>query len=326
METAVAVRPLEWTDGCLRILDQTRLPHEEVWLECRRLDQVEDAIRRLAVRGAPALGICAAYGLALAASLGEPLERAAERLIATRPTAVNIAWAVRRVSVADDPLAEARAVEREDEEACLAMGEYGAALVPEGTNVLTHCNTGMLCTGGIGTAQGVIWTAHLAGKRVHVWVDETRPLLQGSRLTAWELQRLGVPMTLVPDGAAAALMSRGLVDLVVTGADRIAANGDAANKIGTYSLAVNAAHHGVPFYVVAPASTVDLATATGADIAIEERDAAEVVEPFAPEGTPALNPAFDVTPAALVTAIVTDRGVARAPYPERLRALLGASA
>jgi methylthioribose-1-phosphate isomerase len=328
------VHPVAWVDGRFWILDQTRLPRDEVWLECRRVVEVEDAIRRLAVRGAPALGIAAAYGLALAESANEPLREAGRRLVATRPTAVNIRWAVDRVLDAADAgrdlLEEARAIEREDAEACRTMGEYGAPLVPDRANVLTHCNTGMLCTGGIGTAQGVIWTAHRAGKRVHVWVDETRPVLQGARLTAWELQRLGVPMTLVADTAAASLMARGLVDVVITGADRIAANGDVANKIGTYGLAVAAAHHGVPFYVAAPVSSIDLATPAGEDIPVEERDHSEVTAPsglpLVPDGTPVANPAFDVTPAALVTAVVTERGVVRAPYAERLDALVRARA
>jgi methylthioribose-1-phosphate isomerase len=329
------IRPVEWRDGVLRILDQTRLPHEEVVLECRTVADVEAAIRRLAVRGAPALGIAAAHALGLAAS-SDPstLRQAGERLVATRPTAVNIRWAVARVvRVADgggDVLAEARAIEREDEDACARMGELGAALVPDGANILTHCNTGMLCTAGIGTAQGVIFTAHRAGKRVHVWVDETRPVLQGARLTSWELQRLGVPMTLVADTAAASLMARGLVDLVITGADRIAANGDVANKIGTYALAVLASHHGVPFYVAAPTSTVDLEKQSGSDIWVEERDVSELTAPFgvalAPDATPAFNPAFDVTPAGLVTAIVTERGIVREPYRERLRRLVGGDA
>ena len=334
MDTAVEIRPLVWTDGFLRLLDQTRLPHEESWLECRTVADVADAIRRLAVRGAPAIGIAAAYGMAIAARTGQPLPEAARALITTRPTAANLRWAVERVlraaSSGDDVLAEAHAIAREDEVACRTMGEFGASLVPDGASVLTHCNTGMLCTGGIGTAQGVIWTAHAQGKRVHVWVDETRPVLQGARLTAWELQRLGVPMTLIADGAAASMMARGLVDLVITGADRIAANGDVANKVGTYGLAVAAAHHGVPFSVAAPISTIDLVTGTGDEIEIEERDCDEVRcaagAPVAPADVPVSNPAFDVTPSGLVTAIVTERGVVRAPYPERLRALVGAAA
>jgi methylthioribose-1-phosphate isomerase len=311
-----------WEDGCVRILDQTRLPHDEIVLDCRTVDEVADAIRRLAVRGAPMLGIAAAYGLALAARRGESLPDAGDVLIATRPTAVNLRWAVRRVLSATDPLEEARAIEREDEAACAAIGEHGAALVAEGARILTHCNTGMLCTAGIGTAQGVIWTAHRQGKGVHVWVDETRPLLQGARLTAWELARLGVPFELVADNAAASLMRGRLVDLVVVGADRIAANGDVANKIGTYGLAVLASHHDVPFYVAAPTSTIDTATPTGAGIPIEERGPDEVTAPLgiavAAEGTRVRNPAFDVTPGELVTAIITDRGVLRPPYRESI--------
>jgi methylthioribose-1-phosphate isomerase len=311
----------------VRILDQTRLPHDEIVLECRTVDDVADAIRRLAVRGAPMLGVAAAYGLALAAHRGEPLRPAADLLVATRPTAVNLGWAVRRVLGASDALAEARAIERDDEAACSAIGEHGADLVPEGARILTHCNTGMLCTAGIGTAQGVIWTAHRRGKGIHVWVDETRPLLQGARLTAWELARLGVPFDLVADSAAASLMGAGLVDLVVVGADRIAANGDVANKIGTYGLSVLARHHGVPFYVAAPISTIDVTTPSGGRIPIEERSPDEVTAPLgmpvAAPGTPARNPAFDVTPGELIAAIVTDAGVVRPPYPESIRRALG---
>ncbi|MBI3647548.1 MAG: S-methyl-5-thioribose-1-phosphate isomerase, partial [Actinobacteria bacterium] len=309
--------------------------------------------RSLAVRGAPVLGVTAAYAMALAAvttrargprGLLRELEGVGEKLRGTRPTAVNIAWAVDRtlaaarrecraagsaVSRAQDALvAEAVAIEREDREACEAIGALGAELVPAGANVLTHCNTGMLCTAGIGTAQGVIWAAHRAGKGIHVWVDETRPVWQGARLTAWELGRLGVPRTLVADAAAASLMAAGRVDLVVVGADRIAADGSVANKIGTYGLAVLAKHHGVPFYVAAPVSTIDLGTPGGADIRIEERDPAEVTAPrgrqVAARGTPVLNPAFDVTPPSLVSAIVTERAVLRKPYPSALRRVAGA--
>jgi methylthioribose-1-phosphate isomerase len=220
---------------------------------------------------------------------------------------------------------EATRIALEDEASCEVIGRLGGGLLPDKANVLTHCNTGALATGGWGTAQGVIVAAHQAGKQVHVWVDETRPVLQGARLTAWELQRLGVPMTLVPDTAAGTLMASGLVDAVVVGADRIAENGDVANKVGTYQLAVLAVHHRIPFYVAAPFSTVDLQTPTGEAVVIEERDPREVTEPlgavFAPEGTPARNPAFDVTPAELITAIVTDRGVIRAPFPSSLRRL-----
>ena len=324
-------RPLVWEEGCVRILDQTRLPHDEVVLECRTVDDVAAAIRRLAVRGAPMLGVAGAYGLALAARHGEPLREAADMLLATRPTAVNLRWAVERVidavGAGGDAAAEAAAIEREDEAACAAIGELGAALVPQAARILTHCNTGMLCTAGIGTAQGVIWTAHEQGKVVNVWVDETRPLLQGARLTTWELSRLGVPFELVADNAAASLMAAGLVDLVVVGADRIAANGDVANKIGTYGLAVLAKHHGVPFLVAAPVSTIDPSTPDGAGIPIEDRGPEEVTSPLgvavAAPGTPARNPAFDVTPASLVTAIVTDREVVRAPYSEALARVAG---
>ncbi len=305
------------------------------------MEDVADAIRRLAVRGAPALGVAAAFGVTLAAFVaagrGEDVRESAAMagalLVATRPTAVNIRWAVNRLAAAvegvpgddlpDALLAEARAVEAEDAAACSAMGWAGAGLIPEGANVLTHCNTGMLCTAGIGTAFGALWCAHLAGKGVHVWVDETRPLLQGARITAWELDRLGVPFTLIPDAAAASLIASGRVDAVILGSDRIAANGDVANKVGTYPLAVLASRHGVPFYVVAPTSTVDLTTSSGADIAIEERDPGEVTHalgtPLAPEGAAGYNPAFDVTPAELVTAIVTERGIVRPPFEDGLR-------
>jgi methylthioribose-1-phosphate isomerase len=267
----------------------------------------------------------------------EAAEKAGALLIGTRPTAVNIQWAVDRVKAAGKSAAtdtdyaeavvrEAGRIEIDDAEACSAMGWFGEALVPEGANVLTHCNTGMLCTAGIGTAFGVIWCAHVAGKGIHVWVDETRPALQGARLTVWELQRLGIPYTLIADGAAASVMGAGRIDVVIVGADRIAANGDVANKVGTYPLAVVAREHGVPFYVAAPTSTVDIATPTGADIPIEERDPAEVTAPrgvpFAPPGAAAFNPAFDVTPSRLITGIVTERGLAEAPYQSSLAALL----
>jgi methylthioribose-1-phosphate isomerase len=321
--------------------DQMRFPLlEDHGFRAETVDEVADAIRRLAVRGAPLLGLTAAFGMALAAyrarmrgeDMRESVAKAGALLVATRPTAVNIRWAASRLEAvmagvgdADLPealLREARAIEREDAEACSAMGWFGASLIPVGGNVLTHCNTGMLCTAGIGTALGVLWCAHLAGRGIHVLVDETRPLLQGARLTAWELQQMGVPFTVIADGAAGSLMARGLVDAVVVGADRIAANGDVANKVGTYPLAVLAARHGVPFFVAAPTSTVDRSTASGDDIAIEERDPEEVTHAFgtriAPEGAAALNPAFDVTPAELIAAIVTERGVVRTPYDDGL--------
>jgi methylthioribose-1-phosphate isomerase len=339
------VRPVQWNDGTVRILDQTLLPHQEAFLHCRSVDEVADAIRRMAVRGAPALGIAAAFGMSLAAVRSEAedvgallrdLEEAGDIIIATRPTAVNIAWAASRIIVAARSCTgidearrmvaeEARRIASEDEEACRRMAELGADVIPPGANVLTHCNTGMLCTAGFGTAQGVIYEAHRQGKRIHVWVDKTRPMLQGARLTSWELQRLGVPMTLVADTAAGHLMSTGAVDVVIVGADRVAANGDVANKIGTYQLAVLAHHHRVPFFVAAPTSSVDLHMRSGSDISIEERAPGEVTAPlgiaFAPEGTRAINPAFDITPARLVTAIVTERGVARRPYRDSLRRL-----
>ena len=304
-------------DDRVVLLDQRRLPEEEVELVCRSAADVAAAIRTLAVRGAPAIGIAAAYAYALAATAGEDVEVAAETLLASRPTAVNLAWAIGEIRrVGDDPraLAErAREIHREEVDRCRSMAEHAAELFRAGARPLTHCNAGGLATGGYGTALGALRTAFARGLVESVLVDETRPLLQGSRLTAWELERVGIPHTVIADSAAGAMMSRGDVTHVVTGADRIAANGDAANKIGTYALAVLARHHGIPFYVVAPTSTVDLATATGEDIPIEERAAAEVTDRFE-----ARNPAFDVTPAALITAIVTELGVHRAPYEESL--------
>jgi methylthioribose-1-phosphate isomerase len=261
------------------------------------------------------------------------LETAAARLVASRPTAVNVAWAVRRVLAAagavsggappEAAVAEARAIAAEDERSCREIAANGAALVPLGARVLTHCNTGARATYGVGTALGVIARAHADGKGIHVWVDETRPLLQGARLTAWELVHLGVPVTIVADSAAGSLMRRGEVDLVVVGADRIVANGDVANKVGTYPLAVLARKHGIPFLVAAPASTVDVGTASGDDVVIEERGAGELLEPFgaviAPTGASARNPAFDVTPGELITAIVTDQGVLQPPFERGLR-------
>ena len=299
-------------DDAVVVLDQRRLPDAEVDLRCATAAEVAEAIRTLAVRGAPAIGIAAAYGLALAAARGEDLVEAHAVLLSSRPTAVNLRWALD--AMREDPSRErAERIHADEVERCRAMGAHGLELFPEGARVLTHCNAGGLATGGYGTALGAIRAAFEAGRVEHVWVDETRPLLQGARLTAWELDALGIPHAVIPDGAAASFMARGEVDLVVTGADRIAANGDTANKIGTYSLAVLAAHHDLPLVVVAPTSTLDPATASGADIPIEERDPAEVTARF-----PARNPAFDVTPAALVSAIVTERGVHRPPYTESL--------
>ena len=305
------VSPLRFNDGALELLDQTLLPGEERWLRCERPEQVADAIRRLAVRGAPAIGVACAYGLALAPDF----EEAALLLGATRPTAVNLHWAIehgRAVHQSGGSLLEwARDVERAQLEADRRMAGHAAALLSPGSRVYTHCNTGALATAGLGTAGGAIEAAFGEGLVAHVWVGETRPLLQGARLTAWELGRAGVPFQVVTDSSAGALMARGLVDAVMVGADRIAANGDVANKIGTYSLAVLAGRHDVPFHVVAPLSTIDPATPSGAEIPIEERDPAEVVA-----GLPALNYAFDVTPHGLITAIVTEAGVLSPPFTE----------
>jgi methylthioribose-1-phosphate isomerase len=297
------------------LLDQRRLPDEVVDLECRTVDELVTAIGELAIRGAPAIGVAAAYGLALAAERGDDIDAACAGLAAARPTAVNLAWALEQMR--DDPTpARARALHEEEVERCRAMAAHAAGLFAPGTRALTHCNAGGLATGGYGSAVGALRTAWERGLLERVWVDETRPLLQGSRLTAWELEAADVPHAVIADSAAASLMASGEVDCVVTGADRIAANGDTANKIGTYSLAVLAVHHEIPLYVVAPTSTVDLDTPTGAQIPIEERPAAEISTRFA-----ARNPAFDITPARLISAIVTEHGVQRAPYAQSLAAL-----
>jgi methylthioribose-1-phosphate isomerase len=317
----------------VRLLDQRRLPGAEVWLELESSLEVAAAIKDLTVRGAPAIGVAAAYGLAVDARRGAnvgQLREAAERLVRARPTAVNLAWAVRRMSRrlglgAEELLAEAHAIRDEDEAACRRIGALGAPLIPPGARVLTHCNAGALATAGYGTALGVVRAAFEAGNAISVFAGETRPFLQGARLTAWELQRDGIPVTLLTDGMAGWLMARGEIACVIVGADRIAANGDVANKIGTYALAVLAAHHHLPFYVAAPWSTVDLETPQGESIPIEERDHEEVVtlagQRIAPVGVGARYPAFDVTPEALVSAIVTERGIVRRPYAEGLRAL-----
>jgi methylthioribose-1-phosphate isomerase len=334
------ISPVRWTGERLVLLDQTRLPAEEVERAYERWHDVADAIRTLVVRGAPAIGVAAAFGVVLAArasrattvdGLVADVETAIKGLAATRPTAVNLFWALERMrrcalAGAGKSVGAVRALL--EKEACAildadvaanrAIGEHGASLVPPGARILTHCNAGALATAGYGTALGVIRAAHARGKLRLVWIDETRPVMQGSRLTAWECVRDGIPHRLIADVAAASVMARGDVDLVVTGADRIAANGDTANKIGTYALAVLARHHRVPFYVAAPSSTIDPGLACGADIPIEERDPAEVRrvagQPTAPAESPVYNPAFDVTPAELITAIVTERGVFRPPY------------
>ena len=307
------VEPLRWEDGALLVLDQRALPGSETWIRCESHAQVGDCIRSLAVRGAPAIGIAAAYAMGLAARRGEDLGAAAAMLRATRPTAVNLGLALDRALALDggDLVELARRIHEEQLEADRRLAELGAERFRPGDRALTHCNAGALATAGYGTAGGVLLAAWEAGRLAEVWVDETRPLLQGARLTAWELRRAGIPHRVVADSAAGSLLAAGAVDRIVVGADRIAANGDAANKIGTYPLAVLAACHGVPFYVAAPVSTIDPATPTGAAIPIEERDPAEV----APG---AFNPAFDVTPAALVAAIFTEAGVLEPPYEEAI--------
>jgi len=310
------IEPLRFDDGALLVLDQRLLPDEERWLRCERPAEVADCISTLAVRGAPAIGIAAAYGLALAEA--DERSAAAELLRSTRPTAVNLAWAIDQVLEAPDALARARELHSDQEAADRRLADLGAARFAPGDRALTHCNAGALATAGYGTAGGVLRAAWEQGRLAQVWVDETRPLLQGARLTAYELGEAGIPYRLITDSSAGTLMARGLVDRVVVGADRIAANGDVANKVGTYPLAVLAERHGVPFYVAAPLSTVDPGTPDGAAIPIEERDALEVAP-----GLPALNLAFDVTPAELVTGIVTEAGVLESPYEEAIAAVAG---
>ncbi|OGB99146.1 MAG: S-methyl-5-thioribose-1-phosphate isomerase [candidate division NC10 bacterium RIFCSPLOWO2_12_FULL_66_18] len=339
-----------WTpSGSVRLIDQTRLPTEEVYIECRTIEEVTDAIRTMRVRGAPAIGVTAAMGLALGAQTIQTenfkefftaLEAMGSLLMRTRPTAVNLAWGVRRLlnlarksrdlaqaEIKAALVAEARAMQEEDIRINRAMGQHGQSLLPDPARVLTHCNAGGLATAGYGTAVGVIRAATEAGKRIMVWVDETRPLLQGARLTAWELQRAGIPATLITDNMAGHFMARGQVDVVVVGADRIARNGDVANKIGTYSVALLARAHGIPFYVAAPISTLDLSLTDGSQIPIEERAPDEVTHigehRVAPAGIRVANPAFDVTPASFVDAIITECGVARAPYDVSLPRLAG---
>ncbi len=334
----------------VRLIDQTLLPGELVLKDCYVLEEVCEAIKSLRVRGAPAIGCSAALGVALAvytsgadsaSELLSVVEDAAGKLAATRPTAVNLFWALERMrqlaqqSTALPPeafrqvlLEEAQEIVGDDLDRCRRIGQHGAELVPEGASILTHCNAGALATAGHGTALGVIRAAHRQGKDIHVWADETRPLLQGARLTAWELQQENIPCTVICDSVAASLMQAGQVDLVVVGADRIAANGDVANKIGTYAVAVAAARHEVPFYVAAPLSTLDLALASGQEIPIEQRSpeevcylAGRVAEPICPEGVDVYNPAFDVTPAELIAAIITEVGIARQPLAASLAGL-----
>jgi methylthioribose-1-phosphate isomerase len=343
-----AVRTVWWESGAVCLIDQTRLPHTRAVVRCSTVVEVAAAIRGMVVRGAPAIGVTAAYGMALAAlqsgaddptELLEVLSEAKSTLDATRPTAVNLGWATGRMlrtaqEHPDDPapqiaerlLAEAHAIHSEDERMCRAIGEHGAALLRSGARILTHCNAGGLATAGYGTALAPIRTAHDRGKDLHVLVDETRPFLQGSRLTAWELQQAGVPLTLITDNMAGYFMQRGEVDCIIVGADRIVANGDVANKIGTYGLAVLAQAHAIPFYVAAPTSTIDMCLESGDDIPIEQRDPREVTHLagriLAPQGVRAAHPAFDVTPHALITAIITERGIVEPPFETNLRRIL----
>lgn len=314
--------PVAWNDGALVLLDQRQLPTREVYVTCRTVEEVAAGITDMVVRGAPAIGITAAYGVALAARLGVNLDEAIRTLGATRPTAVNLFWALDRMRRCDaDPdalLAEAHRVLAEDKAICRAIGEHGEALIPDGATVLTHCNAGALATGAYGTALAVIREAVRRGKRIRVLADETRPYLQGARLTAWELWKDGIDVTVITDNMAGWLMQKGEVTCAIVGSDRTVRNGDVCNKIGTYSVAVLCRHHGLPFYAAVPVSTLDLTMATGAEIPIEERPAREVTHvgerQLVPGGVPVRNPSFDVTPAALVDAIITERGVARAPY------------
>ena len=332
------VETIEWTEAGVVMIDQTRLPREQVFVTCRSYVEVAVAIRSMVIRGAPAIGVAAAMGVALGVQEDADFDRVCETLASTRPTAVNLFWAIERmrtlwVSLSGEPrgeivrrmIEEAKNIRLDDIAICRAMGKHGAVLVPDGKTVLTHCNAGALATAGYGTALGVIRAAAESGKKIDVFADETRPFLQGARLTAWELQQDGIATTLITDNMAGHFLHSGRIGCVVVGADRIAANGDVANKIGTYSLAVLAKENNVPFYVAAPVSTFDLTLKSGDSIPIEQRSAEEVTHvfgvPVAPENIAVENPAFDVTPARYVTAIISERGVARAPYEESLKKL-----
>ncbi|MGB9887778.1 MAG: S-methyl-5-thioribose-1-phosphate isomerase [Moorellales bacterium] len=345
------VSPLFWAEGKLHLLDQNRLPHEVYYHACSSYKQVAQAIRDMTVRGAPAIGIAAAFGVVLAGSRAlaerQPLATAIPKAIAelggTRPTAVNLFWALERMqrcweehqTLAPEASVaaleeEAKSILQKEEEANQRLSELGATLVPKGARILTHCNAGALATAGYGTALGVVRAAHEAGKVEMVYADETRPRLQGARLTAWELSVEGIPVTVICDNMAAWLMAKGKIDLVIVGADRIAANGDVANKVGTYALAIVASYHRIPFYVAAPTSTIDLRTSSGREIPIEERPHEEVSHwegrPIHPAGVGVANPAFDVTPAELVRAIITEKGILRPPYGESLQNLFSSCA
>jgi methylthioribose-1-phosphate isomerase len=346
------IQTLEWTEAGVRFIDQTKLPTEEVYVTCKTHEQVADVIRNMVVRGAPAIGVAAAMGLALSvknstadsvAGLKKDFDQACEIIAKTRPTAVNLFWAIRRMQeklerariqpigqIKQTLIEEAKRMHAEDIAANQAMGRHGATLMPSTGGVLTHCNAGALATAGYGTALGVIRAAVEQGKKIHVYADETRPFLQGSRLTAWELMKDGIPTTVISDNMAGAMMKQGKIGAIVVGADRIAANGDVANKIGTYTVAVLAKEHDIPFYVAAPFSTIDLQTLDGSKIPIEQRNPREVThiagKQMVPDGVAAENPAFDVTPAKYVTAIITERGIAKAPYAESLSRLADVAA
>jgi methylthioribose-1-phosphate isomerase len=344
------IETLEWTDNGVRFNDQTKLPMEETYVTCKTHEQVADVIRTMVVRGAPAIGVAAAMGIALgmknskAESVGElkqELDQICDVIGKTRPTAVNLFWAIQRMrekferarvrplaQIKHELIEESKRMHAEDIAANQAMGRHGATLMPSEGGVLTHCNAGALATAGYGTALGVIRAAVEQGKKIHVYADETRPFLQGSRLTAWELMKDNIPTTVISDNMAGAMMRQGKIGAIVVGADRIAANGDVANKIGTYTVAVLAKEHGIPFYVAAPISTVDLACPDGSEIPIEQRNAREVThiagKQMVPDGVQIENPAFDVTPAKYVTAIITERGIAREPYQNSLQNLAAA--
>jgi methylthioribose-1-phosphate isomerase len=346
------IQTLEWTDQGVRFIDQTKLPMEEVYVTCKTHEQVADVIRNMVVRGAPAIGVAAAMGIALGVNhskaessdeLKRDLDQICDLIGQTRPTAVNLFWAIRRMQekferirirplpqIKQDLVEEAQRMHAEDIAANQAMGRHGATLMPSTGGVLTHCNAGALATAGYGTALGVIRAAVEQGKKIHVYADETRPFLQGSRLTAWELMKDGIPTTVISDNMAGAMMQQGKIGAIVVGADRIAANGDVANKIGTYTVAILAKEHEIPFYVAAPISTVDLACPDGSRIPIEQRNAKEMThiggKQVVPDGVEVENPAFDVTPAKYVAAIITEKGIARAPYEDSLRRLTGLEA
>ena len=343
------MKTIEWKDGKVVLIDQRKLPMKTVWVECKTCKEVVEAIKRMKIRGAPAIGVAAAFGMSLHAFNSKAdkfddfvteMECAKRDLADSRPTAVNLTWALNRImtkiydvknielnQLKETILKEAKNIASEDIKINMIMGKYGSVLVNDGDNILTHCNAGALATAGFGTALGIIRTAFQQGKKIHVFVDETRPFLQGARLTSWELKQEKIPYTLIADNMAGFLMSLDKIDLVIVGADRIAANGDVANKIGTYSLSVLAKENNIPFYVAAPLSTIDLSVKCGKDIPIEERSSEEITHlsgfPIAPEGSQVFNPAFDITSSHYVTAIITERGIIRKPYIKTIKKIMG---